>query len=156
MNSWISKLKASADLDRSTPPPRSVHIQPAENEAFRASISALDSALRGGPPAPETPPGLHASIMAAIRRSESPARPAWLSRYRWAIAACLLLSAWWAGTHLLHPRLSPSPFTAPASKQFNRQMATLPSTVLSPLSHEWEALNLDLQQTARFLLASVP
>jgi hypothetical protein len=33
---------------------------------------------------------------------------------------------------------------------------TMPAAVMAPLSDEWQGLNRDLQNTAQFLLASLP
>lgn len=159
MNSWLSKLKISAALDQS--PARQTADQEVSSEFadFRARLQALDRALRGGPPPVELPSGLHGGILAAVRSSGPAASPTRLPGYRWALGgalACFLLCGLWAGSHLLRSRLAPSPFTSAASARLNQQVAALPTAVLSPLSREWQALNLDFEKTADFILASMP
>jgi len=158
MKTWIEKFKISAALDQ--PPageskaPASGTKAPAE---FAEQMTALDRALRSGPPAPVPYPGLHESIMAAVRDCRAEVGPARAAGWRWGLAGaltCLLMLGGWGAWHRVASRLAPAPFRNAASVE--EQVAALPAKVLSPLSQEWQALNLDLEKTAEFLLASVP
>jgi hypothetical protein len=130
----------------------------AELRAFTEGVARLERDLRA-PAQPEPPPFIHASIMraveAAARPMPVPRRPWWLP---WlpapVLAALALVAGWW----LLHPAPEPASI-APAATALlmSQQIAqTLPSTVLEPLTDEWHHLSLDLDNTARFLLANLP
>ncbi len=121
------------------------------------SPNALERALHAGPPPIEPPPGLHGRIMAAIQTSEPIPVQSAVRGYAWPVAggsALLVIAALWGANHLLVSRLTLSPFSF--SPKLNQQVAALPGAALSPLSSEWQSLNLDLERTADFLLSSIP
>ena len=85
------------------------------------------------------------------------------SLLRWAtvpaLAAIALLGVWWALHTPVRPSAPDTPSLAAATSAFelSGQLArTVPAAVVAPLSGELERLNLDLANTAQFLLASLP
>jgi len=163
MKSWFARFRISAALDAGAPAPGSMREKMAgssELRRFAETTAMLDRALEGGPPLPEPAPALHASIMRVVRAASVPAPTtsrAW-SLARWlaapVCAAILVLGGW----HLLRQPAAPSPLAhANTALAMGRQIAqTAPSTLLAPLSDEWEKINLDLSNTAQFLLANLP
>jgi hypothetical protein len=165
MKAWLAKFRISAAQDAGKPLPPSVQRQLAgsdELRRFKEDTAALDRALRQVP-APETEPEptLHAAIMGAVRAAERrPASPRPFAFLRWlpapALATVAVLGVWW----LLHrPVATPVPtlaIAATALEMSDTVAQGLPSTVMAPLSEEWQRLNSDLDNTAQFLLASLP
>jgi hypothetical protein len=95
------------------------------------------------------------AVQAAARTRAPRRNPLWL---RWlpapALACLALLAGWW----LFHPSPKPAALEPAATALLMSQqiVQTLPSTVLAPLNDEWQRLSLDLDNTARFLLANLP
>jgi hypothetical protein len=121
----------------------------------------LDLALRSSVPDSEIPPALHSSIMRALQGagpSASPARKPAIVRWLPIASVVALACAAWAW-HL-------GPNSAPPQSAFERagmalatgqEMArAVPVTALAPLTEEWQRLNQDLDNTAQFLLATLP
>ena len=139
-----------------------------ELRRFEQSLRALDQALNQAPAQPELVPPLHHSIMRAVRAAECSVAPRHQhSILRWlpatALVALTVLGLWYA---LRQPALAPvrtpvqnaQPLVAAATAlEMGDLMArTIPSAVLSPLSDEWERVSRDMNNTAQFLLASLP
>ncbi len=169
MKSLFRLFKLSSALDDGKPAADLQQIARGEEAgAFAHDLARLDHHLKTEPPEVRLPDSLHASIMTAIH-SQSVSEPAgvrgqsagsltatFVLQHRapwWAAPACaaILVACLWAATHLV-------PQSAPRSSLTNvtKDLADLPGTVLSPLSGELENLNRDLENTADFLLASVP
>jgi hypothetical protein len=140
---------------------RSGSEQPGDLEQ---EMTALDRALKETAPKPQAPPSLHRSIMQAVRATERPApAPGGLSFLKWlpapALVALALLVVWHAQRGTVRPP-APDPRSlaaATAALEMGGQMAqAMPSAVVAPLKDELERLNRDLDNTAQFLLASLP
>jgi hypothetical protein len=137
---------------------------------FRDS-DALESALRDSPARTEFPPGLHDSIMNAVRTANRAERID-ISRVglfqriiqvRWfpvtGFAGLLLLGVWLSIQN--HPAATtPNPVPLPkisnAFATSQELMDSLPSVAVGPLSDELDKVNRDLDRTAEFLLAALP
>jgi len=167
MKSWFTKSRISAALDAHPQPSawlRRRLSRPAELSGLEQEMMALDRDLRQTAPTAEAPASLHRSIMQAVRASQRPAaaqrQP---SALRWlpapVLAVMLLLVAVWA----LHSPVRQPPANkqtlaaATTALQVGDQMVrAMPSAVVAPLSDELERITRDLDNTAQFLLASLP
>jgi hypothetical protein len=135
--------------------------QPGDSEQ---EMAALDRALKEAAPKIRTPPSLHSSIMRAVQAAERPmAAPRGLSFLKWlpapALVVLALLVAWYAQRGPARPptRGSQSLAAATSALEMGGQMAqALPSAVVAPLADELEKVHQDLDNTAKFLLASLP
>jgi hypothetical protein len=167
MKLWITKARISAAFDAGRKPSaglwRSISGSD-ELRAFEQEMTALDRALKHTVPSPEPPPSLHRSIMEAVRAANrlAPARRE-LAVLRWltapALAVVVLLGIWWATRGPVTPPVQdkPSLVVATTALDLGGEMArAVPSAVISPLANELERLNRDLNDTAEFLLASLP
>jgi hypothetical protein len=127
-------------------------------------MTALDRALKETAPKPQAPPSLHRSIMRVVRAAERPAAaPRGSSFLKWlpgpALVALALLMAW----HVQHGQVRPPPpdqqslAAATTALEMGGQMAqAMPAAVVAPLADELERVHRDLDNTAQFLLASLP
>jgi hypothetical protein len=161
MKTWISKFRISAAFDKGKPFPRWLSRRLSASEelrSFASHVSELDSALRR-PGSNEIPVTLHASIMGAIRASNraanAPRRARWL---RWlpfpATAVFAVCAVCWLCLPQSSNRAVPSLTDA---FQVGEQITDiLPGELVDPLNEEWQRVNLDLENTSRFLLAAVP
>jgi hypothetical protein len=132
---------------------------------FNAEMAALDRALKRTAPQPQGPPSLHDSIMRAVRAAERPAAEGqreW-TILRWLsvpIAVAITLTVIWHRTQetVRQPAMSTQPLAvASTALHLSGEMAkTVPSAVVAPLTDELQKLNQDLNNTAQFLLASLP
>jgi len=121
----------------------------------------LDGALRSSVPEPTMPPALHASIMSAVRAAGSSASPPGTApAHRWLAvsAVAALVSAIWIWHAVSKPPPARSAFErAGMALATSQEMArTMPDTALGPLTDEWQRLNQDFDNTAQFLLATLP
>ena len=131
---------------------------------FTTDNSKLDQALKETAPKRQAPPSLHRSIMVAVRSAERPApAPHVYGFLQWfpgsALVALALLIAW----HVQRGQVrQPAPdaqslATATTALEMGGQMAqAMPSAVVAPLAIELERVSRDLDNTAQFLLASLP
>jgi hypothetical protein len=167
MKSWFAKLRISAALDgRRKLPARWVERPGRSHELhdFEQEIVALDHALKMTAPEPQAPDWLHRSIMRAVQVAERPAeaqpRLGVLCRLAApALALVALLAAWQAVRGPVRPTMqaTQSLTAAAGALEMSGQMTRLvPSAVVAPLSEELGRLNCDLDNTAKFLLASLP
>jgi hypothetical protein len=167
MKLWFTKVRISAALDAGTEPSawlrRSISGSD-EVRGFEQEMAELDRALKQTVLRPETPPSLHGSIMHAVRAAKRPA-PARreLAVMRWlpvpALAALVLLAIWWVAYGPVKPPTQDTHSLAAATTALDLggEMArAVPSVVITPLSNELDRLNRDLNNTAQFLLASLP
>lgn len=167
MKSWFGKLRISVALDAGRRPSASLRRNINRSQqlrGFEAEMTALDLALKRDPPRPQVPPGLHHSIMRALRTANRPtATRQGLAFPRWVAApvvAALALAAVWQMPR--GPARPPAQGTrslaaAATALEMSSQLAqTVPSAVVAPLSDELERLNRDLDNTAEFILASLP
>ena len=175
MKSWLTKFRISSTFDAERLSSSSKQRDLANSEdtrRFEETLHNLDRALRNAPTAAEAQPELHSAIMEAVRASrganrESAANWPWRFPLRWlpapALAALALLGLWWA---LHSPPETPvhQAGTGHASilqissalEAGDNATRALPSAVIAPLSEELVRVNLDLENTAQFLLASLP
>ena len=167
MKTWFTKFKISMALDAGHNVSASLRRNRNSTEQLRGveeEMTALDHALKQAPPRPQAPPGLHRSIMRSVRRVERPAAaPGGLAFLRWVVApvvAALAFVAVWQTLRV--PVVPPSQSTqslgaATTALEMSGQLAqTVPSAVVAPLSDELARLNRDLDNTAQFILASLP
>jgi len=167
MMTWFTSYRISAALDSGHKPSASLREsinRSEEVQGLELDMTALDRALRQERPEPQTPPGMHRSIMRAVRVAQRPeAAPHELAVLRWVAAtvvAALVVMAVWPG--LRGPRRPPaqgrqSLAAATTALELSSQLAqTVPPAVVAPLSDELERLNRDLDNTAQFILASLP
>ena len=167
MKIWFAKKGLSAALDSGKAPSRWLQRNVAnspELRDFEQDLMSLDRALREPAPKPAVPASLHGSIMQAVRAADRPPRSErQLPRLRWApmpvFAAVVALLAWWV-VNRPAPPTAPDPQSlagAATALEMSSQLArAMPSAVISPLSVELDRLNQDLDNTAQFLLASLP
>ena len=76
-----------------------------------------------------------------------------------ALAVVVLLAIWWVARGPVRPAVQDTQSLAAATTALDLggEMArAVPSAVVSPLSNELERLNRDLNNTAQFVLASLP
>ena len=127
-------------------------------------MAALDHALKASAPQPQAPASVHRSIMRAVQAAERPApaqpRLAWL---RWlaapAVALVALLVVWQSVRGPVTPvaQAEPSLAAAVSALEIGGQMTlAVPSAMVAPLTEELQRLNRDLDNTTKFLLASLP
>lgn len=158
MKSWFAQFKISAALDNGRPLPRWLRRRFSDSEELRRfarRVSELDSALRKSPETQENY-ALHSSIMRAVRAGGiAPRQVNWL---HWlpvpATAVVALCGIWWFS----HPQSSNRalPSLTSALEAGEQITDTLPAQLVDPLKDEWQRVNLDVENTTRFLLASVP
>jgi hypothetical protein len=155
---WLRLFRISSALDEALPgsiPLDSAKAAP-ELRQFVSDFSEIERELITSRPRVECPAFLHSSIMGAVRASAGTAVRAGHSLGWWPAAAVglilLLLSV--GVTLQFVQRRSLALVGDPAALQ--RHVADLPVVVLSPLSDELNRLDLDVQNTADFLLASLP
>ena len=168
MREWFAKIRISAALDGGRRPAawsrRETDLSD-ELRRFEQEMAALDRALKQTAPRPHAPPSLHGSIMRAVQAVERPAANARreLAFLRWLpvpVAALLALTVVWhaaRGPARLPVQDAQSLAVATTALQVSGEMArAVPSAVVTPLADELKKLNLDLNNTAQFLLASLP
>jgi hypothetical protein len=167
MKSWFTKLRISAALDAGHKLSASLRRNIDSSEqllGIEQEMTALERALKQAPPRPQAAPGLHRSIMQAVRMAERPqAAPRGLVFLRWVaapvVAALALVAVWQALRGPVAPpsKGTPSLAAATTALEMGGQLAqTVPSAVVAPLSDELARLNRDLDNTAQFILASLP
>ena len=168
MKAWFAKLKISVALDGGQGPAaegtRRKSVS-AELRGFEQDMTELDRALKQTVPKPDVLPSLHSSIMRAVRVAERPAAESGreLTLLRWlpasVIAGLVVLVAWHVahGPARLPTQDAQSIAVATTALEMGGQVAlAVPSAVVTPLSDELEKVNQDLNNTAQFLLASLP
>lgn len=168
MREWFAKMRISAALDGDRrPAARSQRKSSVSNELrdFDGEMATLDGALKRTAPNPHAPPVLHGSIMRAVRAIERPEAKAQRQRafLRWVpapvvvvLGLMMVLNA--ARGPVRPPIQATHPLTdATTALRVSGEMArAVPSAVVSPLTDELQRLNQDLDNTAQFLLASLP
>jgi hypothetical protein len=167
MKRWFMKARISAALDAGGKP--SADLRQAisgsdELQGFEEEMTSLDRALKQTVLRPNVPPALHRSIMQAVQTAGHPTRKVrQLPFLRWApvpaLTVLVLLAIWWMARGPARPpvRNTQSLEAATAALDLGGKMAhAVPSAVVMPLANELERLNRDLDNTARFLLASLP
>jgi len=105
------------------------------------------------------PPALHHSIMRSVRASIRPeAQGRFPNLLRWLPAPTLAAIALVVGLAVFHRSHSQQPLPPAATVlEAGHEIAqAVPGAVMTPLTEEWRKLNQDLDNTARFLLASLP
>ena len=165
MKSWLAKFRISNAIDAGKPLParlrRKLERDP-ELRAFAETTARIERGLRQSPE-PELPPCAHDAIMRAIKAAQPQPRATAPFQLKWlpvaGCAALMMIGVWW----LARPAPRPAPHiaslepTTSGTPALGLPMAQdLPAAVLSPLNDEWRRLNLDWDNTARFLLANLP
>ena len=167
MKAWFARMRISVALKAGPKPSGSLRrtINSSEQSGeLEQEMTALDRALKETAPKLQAPPSLHQSIMQAVRAAERPVpAPRGLSFLKWlpapALVALALLVAWHVQRGQVRPPAPDSQSLAAAATalEIGGQMAqAMPSAVVAPLATELERLNRDLENTAQFLLASLP
>ncbi len=121
----------------------------------------LERALNSGPPDDMAPASLHGSIMDALRTS--PASQPMVAggraalRLLAALALALPLVFVWSAVRSRRPDVRAPLGTAVAALQVGQEAPQIAAAVaLRPLADEMGRLNQDLDETTRFVLASIP
>lgn len=166
MIKWMRQFWISSALDRAQPrsPARGQGgVQSKEGLDFAQELELVHGLLKTQRPMEAAPPaGLHAAIMQRVRGSvhEEPAadwirawlKPATVSALVAALGGFLLLHKF-SGSPVPEPSLTSA---ATALDLGENAAQALPSALVAPLASELQNVNRDLQNTARFLLSSVP
>jgi hypothetical protein len=129
-----------------------------------AKMTELDRALKDTAPKAQAPASLHRSIMQAVRAAERPAPAAHVFGFlKWlpapAFVALAVLVVWYVQRGLVRP---PAPdrqslATATSALEMGGQIAqAMPASVVAPLAAELEKVSQDVDNTAQFLMASLP
>jgi hypothetical protein len=167
MNSWLTRFRISSARDEGKPLPESlrqkIDRRPDLRE-FEQSTNAVDLALRTARPEEVTPPFLAGSIIRAVKESGRPAEkvPSWIAALRVSGAfgtalVALAFAIWLTGTRPVRPEAANVMASTSSALQLGDTVThTLPLATVTPLNDELSRLNLDLTNTARFLLANVP
>ena len=167
MKAWFARMRISVALKAGARPSESLRRTISSSEKpgdLEQEMTALDRALKETAPKLQAPPSLHRSIMLAVQAVERPAEtPRGWSFLKWLPAPALvmlaLLVAWYAQRGPVRPP-APNPQSLAAATtalEMGGQMAqAMPSAVVAPLVAELERLSRDLDNTAQFLLASLP
>jgi len=162
MKARFAKFRISTAFDSGGPLPRWLRRRLSGSEELRSfaiRMSQLESALQEGRRV-RTPDTLHGSIMRAVRgveraRGVAPREVNWV---RWlpvpAMNVVVLCVLWWFWTPPSPNRSFPS--LAQAFDAGATLTETLPAQLVDPLNEEWQRVNLDIEDTRRFLLASLP
>jgi hypothetical protein len=167
MKSWLTKLRISAALDAGCKLSGALRRRIDSSEELLGAeeeMRALDRTLKQARPEREAPPGLHRSIMQAVRAAERPqAAPSGLAWLRWlaapVVATVVLVVIWEAQRGpVVPPTQGPQSLAAATTAlEISGQLAQrVPSAVVAPLSDELTRVNQDLDNTAQFILASLP
>jgi hypothetical protein len=162
---WLfSKYRISTSLDAVEPLPPSLQQKlTADDELrrFAQGLSALHEALKNSVPEPEAPPALHASIIGAVRRvgrpvpaARKPSIARWLPAPAFAALVCALCV--WHFTSARTPSRAVIAHASTALATGGEILRMVPATALGPLTEEWQRLHQDLNNTAEFLLATLP
>ncbi len=163
MISWLTKYRISSALDANRP--LSTKLQrkierSLEARGFFESATVLGQKLKR-PPAVAGISDLHGSIMHSVRAAAHRAQHVHRGlRLTWLpipLAAAALALGVWA---LIPPPAAPRDKVldnAPAALRAGQEFAfQLPTVVTAPLYQEFEQLDTDIRETARFLMASLP
>jgi hypothetical protein len=158
MKSWFAKFRISNALNTGTLPSRRSKLAAStELRRYADAQAALDDALKRTAPKPAPLPGLHASIMRAVRAAnQEPApREAGIG-WRWLTPAAITAVAM-LGVFLILRRPNPADIPPIVRALENGQgLAQSIPSVTTPLSDEFARLNTDLSRTEQFLLAKFP
>ena len=167
MKNWLilrAKRRISAKLDGpgAALPAAGARVGTGPVEALEPDMLAIDQVLRANKPTASVPPGLHQAIMRGIRSEErSTARRPGAIALRWALVCLLGLLV--VGGLILgsgngsgasgSDALSAATQVLDLGSEIQTEAQT---AALAPLAGEWESVNLDVGNAARFLLASLP
>jgi hypothetical protein len=171
MKLWLAKFRISAALDSAKPWPHSLQRKADscdELRRFANQSQVLDSALKQAREDSDLPPALHDSIMRAIRSTSRPGHShSKSSLWRWVPVPVLGLAALVGISWLMHqPRqhgitsvTQPPPSLAALTSALTigtEMTQTMPASMMAPMSEELVRVRLDVDNTANFLLASLP
>jgi len=166
MTSWLTRFRISAARDEGKPLPESLRQKinrSTDLREFEGSITSLEHALRTSRPQEITPQFLAGSIMRAVKESSGTAGkvPAWTAALRISGAfgtalVALAFTMWLTGTRPARPDAANVMASTSSALQFGDTVTRSLPLATAPLDDEFSHLNLDLTNTARFLLANVP
>lgn len=168
MKFWLTKVRISAALDAGKQSSAWIRRRVSGSEdlrGFEQELTALDRALSQTAPEPKAPASLHCAIMQAVAEAANGPVTARRERgmLRWAFVPgfvlIVMLGVWWVlHNPVQQPRQNAQSLAGVTTAlDMSGQMAqTMPSAMVAPLSVELERLNRDLDNTAQFLLASLP
>ncbi len=171
MNRWLTKWRISRALDERKPLPLAVEralTESAELGRFAANATAVDQALKKTQSVPKAPDSLHASIMRAVRSTESVEdfgrQISWPRLIPAAALTAVMILSVLGVLRYSHPPVKISPpaeesslaIASSALETGNCLVRTVPEAALSPLSDEILRLNRDLTNAQNYLLATLP
>ena len=167
MSSWLTRFRISAARDEGKPLPESLRQKincNADLREFEENTDNLEHALRTTRPEENTSPFFTGSIMRAVKESGRPAEKghSWIAVLRMCGAfgtalIALAFAMWLTGTRPTRPATPDVLASTSSALQLGDTVThTLPLATVTPLNDELSRLNLDLTNTARFLLANVP
>lgn len=168
MKEFFAKFGISSALDRGQPVPDELRRRASKSGDtgdFLERAETVDRMLRRHKPGIQSPAGLHGSIMRAVsqaRHAEAQPRmvmPRWMPAMGFAVM--LVFAALWGLR--LHERSelktagADTLALATQALEMSREFAqTLPAKVMEPVSGELKKINEDVDNTAKYLLASIP
>jgi hypothetical protein len=167
MTSWLTRFRISAARDEGNPLPESLRQKinrSADLREFEENTKSLEHALRANRPQEITPSVLTVSIMRAVRESSRPVGKThlWIAALRVSGAfgtaiVALAFAVWLTGDHPVRPETTDVMASTSSALQLGDTVTqSLPLATVAPLDDELSRLNLDLTNTARFLLANIP
>ena len=172
MKSWLTKFRISNELDAGLGAPAAKPQSLArcdESRCFEQTIHAVDRGLRSRPPVGEPPADLHAGIMSAVRENRGIRRtgyrvsPAvgWFAAP--AFAALVLAGLWWTFRPAGEPPVRTEKMAQASILQMGNALEggdsaarNLAPAMVAPLAEELGRVNVDIENAARFLVASLP
>ena len=126
-------------------------------------MKPLEEKLKSVKSAGSPPPGLHDSIVSAVRaatETRAPRAASGLPRWFWvAGAAALILFAAWMMRVMPVATRGPAPSLAaaePALTAAHKLAREVPAAMMSPMTEELAAVDRDVRKAVEHLVASVP
>lgn len=163
MKTWLTKFRISNALNDASSTQNQVlsqGSQSGETRRFGETVRSLDRRLKSVQPAHTVPPGLHDSVMRAVRGAsrdqERQSAPKLLRGLPAPALALLVVGGLWLTLNRSEPESQPLPTASDALEQSHKLTRQAPAAVLAPLSKEMESLNRDFRNAVDFLVASVP
>lgn len=160
MKNWFAKFRISFALDSGQAMDESLRKKIAGDAELQNFLRQTQK-LSQFAPAHETPPGLHHSILAAVRASNRAERSRPSAAIWWAGASAAVV-----GSLALLLSVNQSPPVRLSDESLHEPMALLqmgeqipadvPSLMLAPMSNELAAVARDAQNTKKILLSTLP
>jgi len=170
MKTFLAKLRLSFTRDEARPPAPHLMKRIASSEELRRfteTSDALEQRLRNSVVRPAPPLSLRYSIIKAVQGQKPGGALAakvqrpflrWLPAPAFALLILLAFGVWWSARRGSTPAIQPDLLASASSAlevapQVTRDM---PARALSPLNEEWNRVDRDVNNTANFLLTSIP